>query len=86
MSGTGDGEQFLRHCVAHDVAARMQYKGISLQQAVTEVVHGEVLQKDDGGVIAVDRDYNIALEFNSPGMYRGYANSEGDFKVAVFQE
>ena len=55
VSGTGIGEQFMRHVVAHDVAARLMYKpGSSLQQAVQEVVQG-VLQPGDGGVIAVDR-------------------------------
>ena len=55
VSGTGIGEQFMRHVVAHDVAARLMYKpDSSLQQAVQEVVQG-VLQPGDGGVIAVDR-------------------------------
>ncbi len=82
VSGTGMGEEFIRHVFAHDVAARMAYKGIPLAQAMAEVVD-TVLRPDDGGAIAVDKEYNIVMRFNSVGMYRGCADFKGRFEVAV---
>ncbi|MGH9361684.1 MAG: isoaspartyl peptidase/L-asparaginase family protein [Thermoanaerobaculia bacterium] len=84
VSGTGKGEQFIRHAVASDVAARMAYGGLSLEEAARQVVF-EVLEPDDGGVIAVGRDGSIAMVFNSPGMYRGAADASGRFEVAIWK-
>lgn len=83
ISATGWGEQFIRHTVAHDISALMEYKGLTLQQAADEVIHRK-LQKDDGGVIGVARDGSIALVFNSEGMYRGAADSNGRFEAAIW--
>lgn len=85
MSGTGIGEEFIRRAAAHDVAARMKYKGISLRDAVCELVH-EAMQPGDGGIIAVDKDYNVVMEFNSVGMYRGCADHTGRFETAIFKD
>ena len=83
ISATGWGEQFIKHTVAHDISALMEYKGLTLQQAADEVIHRK-LQKDDGGVIGVARDGSIALVFNSAGMYRGAADSKGRFEAAIW--
>lgn len=83
ISATGWGEQFIKHTVAHDISALMEYKGLTLQQAADEVIHRK-LQKDDGGVIGVARDGSIAMVFNSEGMYRGAADSKGRFEVAIW--
>ena len=83
ISATGWGEQFIKHTVAHDISALMEYKGLTLQQAADEVIHRK-LQKDDGGVIGVAHDGSIALVFNSEGMYRGAADSNGRFEVAIW--
>jgi len=85
VSGTGTGEQFIRHAVARTIAARMEYGGQSLQQA-TEALVQHTLQPDDGGVIAVDRDGRIAMPYNSEGMYRGAADSTGRFEVHIHEE
>jgi L-asparaginase / beta-aspartyl-peptidase len=85
ISCTGTGEEFIRHAVARSVTARMTYGGQSLADATSAVID-EVLQKDDGGLIAVDRDGNIATPFNTTGMYRGMANSSGRFEVAIFRK
>lgn len=85
ISCTGSGEEFIRHAVARSVTARMAYGGQTLEQASTAVVH-DVLKKGDGGLIAVDRDGNIATPFNSTGMYRAMANSRGLFEVAIFRD
>ena len=83
ISATGWGEKFIRHTVAHDISALIEYKGLTLQQAADEVIHRK-LEKDDGGIVAVGRDGSIALVFNSEGMYRGAADSNGRFEVAIW--
>jgi len=85
VSGTGTGEQFIRHAVARTIAARMEYGGQSLQEATDGLVQ-HTLQPDDGGVIAVDRDGRIAMPYNSEGMYRGAADSTGRFEVHIHEK
>lgn len=82
VSATGVGEEFIRHGVARSIAALMSFGGRSLQQAADEVIHG-TLRPDDGGVIAVSSAGEIALVFNTQGMYRGAADSAGRFEVAA---
>ncbi|HEV8581147.1 MAG TPA: isoaspartyl peptidase/L-asparaginase [Thermoanaerobaculia bacterium] len=84
VSGTGIGEQFIRHTVAHDISALMEYGGLTLEQAADRVVH-QKLKPGDGGVIGVSHDGSIALVFNSEGMYRGAANSAGRFEVKIWE-
>ena len=83
VSCTGTGEEFIRNVVAHDIGALVEYKGISLQEAAQEVVHGK-LKPGDGGIIAVSKKGEIALVFNSEGMFRGAADSSGRFEVAIW--
>lgn len=85
VSGTGVGEEFIRRAAAHDVAARVQYKGISLQQAMKEVVW-ESFSEGDGGFVGLDADYNVVMDFNSVGMYRGAVDYRGLNVTAVFQD
>lgn len=84
VSATGYGEEFIKHTVAHDISALMEYGGLTLQQAADRVIH-EKLKKGDGGVIGVARDGSIALVFNSEGMYRGAADSSGRFEVKIWE-
>lgn len=84
ISCTGYGEQFIRHGVAHAVAALVEYAGMGLGPAAAEVIHKR-LEPGDGGLIAVGRDGSIALEFNSEGMYRGAADSAGRFEMAIWE-
>ena len=86
VSCTGHGESFIRAVAAHDVHALMAYKGLSLQEAVRIVVHEKLPPLDgDGGLIAVDRNGNIVLDFNCSGMYRGHVGSDGVFRTAIFR-
>jgi len=85
VSGTGTGEEFIRHGVARDISSRMLYKNIGLGQAANEVVHG-VLKPDDGGIIAVSRTGEIAMVFNSDGMFRAAADSNGRFEVGIWEK
>lgn len=78
VSCTGSGEFFIRGVVAYDVSCLMEYKGLSLQNACDEVVHKRLAGiGGDGGLIAVDYKGNLALPFNTEGMYRaGKINDE----------
>ncbi|MBL7805109.1 MAG: isoaspartyl peptidase/L-asparaginase, partial [Saprospiraceae bacterium] len=85
ISCTGHGEYFIRYAVAHDVWALMAYKGLSLQEATELVVNKKLVEKGgEGGLIAVDKNGNIALPFNSEGMYRGFATPE-ERKVDIYK-
>lgn len=84
VSCTGHGEFFIRYAVAHDVWALMSYKNLSLEEATDFVVRKKLVEKGgEGGLIAVDKAGNIALPFNSEGMYRGYAKP-GERKVMIY--
>ncbi|MCP3979847.1 MAG: isoaspartyl peptidase/L-asparaginase [bacterium] len=83
VSGTGTGEEFIRHGVARSVAAMMELGGLTLAEAARRVVH-ETLSPGDGGIVAVGADGSIAMEFNSRGMYRGAADSQGRFEVKIW--
>lgn len=85
ISGTGTGEQFLRHTVARTIAARMEFAGDSLAAAATAVVM-HTLDPDDGGVVAVDAGGNAIAVYNCDGMYRALADSRGRFEVAIFEQ
>lgn len=84
LSGTGQGEQFIRHTVARTIAARVEYEGLSCQEAAKKVIH-ERLEPGDGGVIGVGRTGEIVWEFNSEGMFRGAADSTGRFETRIWE-
>ncbi len=86
VSCTGHGEFFIRYAVAHDVAARMEYKGESINVAAEHVInHTLVKAKGSGGLIALDAKGNIAMPFNTEGMYRGYIKP-GIKEIAMYKE
>lgn len=87
VSCTGHGESFIRAVAAYDVHALMAYKGLSLQEAVRVVVHEKLPPLDgDGGLIAVDKDGNVVLDFNCTGMYRGHVGADGVLHTAIFRD
>lgn len=87
VSATGHGEYFIRAVVAHDIAALMRYKNLSVQAAAEEVVMRKLTKLGGtGGVIAIDRNGNIAMPFNTEGMYRGYKVQGGKTFVAIYKE
>lgn len=77
VSATGDGEYFIRLSVARDIAALMEYKGMSVDDAARTVIEKVGKLGGGGGVIALDRAGNFSLPFNTSGMYRGYIDREG---------
>lgn len=87
VSCTGSGEFFLRGVVAYDVSCLMEYKGMSLQDACDEVIHHRLPEiQGDGGLIAVDAQGNIAMPFNTEGMYRASVKSGQDRFVGIYGE
>ena len=86
ISCTGHGEPFIRAVAAHDVSCLMEYKAMSLQQAMEEVVNNKLPKMEgEGGMIGVDATGNIAMVLNSAGMYRGMRNSNGENQVAIYK-
>jgi beta-aspartyl-peptidase (threonine type) len=87
VSGTGWGEFYIRAVVAHDICARVAYRGDSLAVAAEAVVNGEVTRLGgDGGAIALDQHGNIAMPFNTPGMHRGWIHPDGSRGTAIFPD
>lgn len=86
VSATGDGEYFMRAVVAYDLCALVQYKRLPLEAAAHEVIHEKIEgMHATGGVIALDRDGHIVMDFNSPGMFRASRDSSGRRDVALFK-
>jgi beta-aspartyl-peptidase (threonine type) len=87
VSATGWGEYFIRIGVARDIAALMEYRAMPVQQAADLVIK-QKLQKlgGDGGIIAIDKFGNMAISFNSEGMYRAYINGEGKPVVEIYKD
>jgi beta-aspartyl-peptidase (threonine type) len=86
VSCTGDGEYFMRLTVARDVAARMQYLGLSLRQAGLQTLDALTALGGRGGFIAVDRRGEVMLPFNSPGMYRGWIGPDQKRHIAIYSD
>jgi beta-aspartyl-peptidase (threonine type) len=86
VSATGHGEVFIRAAVAHDICARMRFGGRDLHDAVREVVLDELPALDgEGGVIAIDAKGEIAMEFNSEGMFRASQREGEDARIAIYR-
>jgi beta-aspartyl-peptidase (threonine type) len=82
VSCTGTGEEYIRHAIAFNVSARMEYANDSVEDAVRFVLTKK-LKRGDGGIIAVDRDGEITLQYSTKGMAQAAANSKGRFEVSL---
>lgn len=86
VSCTGHGELFLRAVAAYDVSCLMEYKGLTLQQAMELVTLDKLVKiNGEGGMIGVDANGNTAMVFNSEGMYRAMQNSKGEKEIAIYR-
>jgi beta-aspartyl-peptidase (threonine type) len=86
ISCTGHGEPFIRAVAAYDVSCLVEYKGLSLEEAMNTVVMDKLKKLDgEGGMIGVDTEGNVALIFNSEGMYRGVWTSEGRREAGIYR-
>jgi beta-aspartyl-peptidase (threonine type) len=86
VSGTGWGEYFMRELVAYDICAQLHYRHLTLRQAVHAVIHEKLpgLAPDTGGVIAIDRQGNIVMDFNTAGMFRAARDVHGRQEIAMY--
>jgi L-asparaginase / beta-aspartyl-peptidase len=86
VSATGHGEYFIRWTVAHDIAALVKYKGMSVAEAANEVINKKLSpERGEGGVIVLDTKGNFAMTFNSEGMYRGWVGADGVPHVEIYK-
>ena len=86
VSCTGDGEYFIRAVVAYDIAAMMEYKNYTLEEACTEMVHKKLVKiGGEGGLIAIDKNGNIQFSFNTDGMYRASIDKDGKRIIAIYK-
>jgi len=85
ISCTGHGEYYIRLGFARDISALMEYKNMSVAEACDEEIRKLTELNGTGGVIAVDSNGNIAMEFNTSGMFRGYIKSNGEKEIAIFK-
>ena len=86
VSCTGHGEYFIRYTVARDIAALMEYKGLSLKDACQYMVYEKLVEKGgEGGLIAIDKYGNIEMPFNTSGMYRAYVK-DGEKVIKIYKE
>lgn len=86
VSCTGHGEYFIRYAVAHDISALMEYKNLTLEAAAHLVVKEKLVKAGgDGGIIGVDKDGNIAMTYNTTGMFRAFAKADGEEGVFIFE-
>ncbi|MFI4878900.1 MAG: isoaspartyl peptidase/L-asparaginase family protein [Steroidobacterales bacterium] len=85
VSATGHGEYFIRAVAAHHICAAVQYRGLTLQQAVREMLHDILAgMGGDGGLIAVGQDGQLVMDFSSEGMFRGARDSNGRREIAIY--
>ena len=87
VSCTGSVEYFMRSVVAYDVSALIEYEKLSLKDAVSKIIHKKLPAiGGDGGLIAIDNKGNIAMDFNTPGMYRASINKNGEKVIQIYSE
>jgi beta-aspartyl-peptidase (threonine type) len=87
VSVTGDGEYFMRAVAAHDIAALVQYRGLTVAEAVQIVIHDKIKPAGGlGGAIVLDAGGRLAMTYSSEGMYRGYVARDGAMQVKIYNE
>ena len=85
ISGTGWGEFFIRSTAARTIAAKMEYQNKDLKTAAQETIDQIEKMGGDGGLIALDKDGNIAMPFNTAGMYRGAVTENGEIEIEIYK-
>jgi len=86
VSATGQGEFFVRGVAAHNVAARVRFEGVALKEAARSTIDEIEALGGVGGVIALDRDGNIAMPFSTSGMFRACVDTEGQTLIRIFAQ
>jgi len=87
VSTTGHGEYFMRALTAYDLSALMEYRGMSLSEAADDVIFKKLASLGGtGGLVAIDRQGNFVMPFNTPGMYRGHYLAAGKPETTIYKE
>ena len=86
ISATGWGEHFIRNVVAYDIAAQIIYNDKNIVEASVESLDKVMSTGGDGGVIGLDKSGNVAMEFNTAGMYRAFIDNEGNLTVKIYSD
>lgn len=86
ISCTGWGEFYIRNVVAYDISALMEYKGLSVAEAAQTALDKVAKLGGDGGLIALDKNGNVAMPFNTAGMYRGTVTEDGKIEIKIYKE
>ena len=87
ISSTGSGEYFIRTVAAYQVSSLLENHNYDLKKAMYKVIHEKIGGiGGDGGMIGIDRNSNISMEFNTPGMYRAYVNKYGEKEIFLYEE
>ena len=84
ISATGWGEHFIRNVVAYDIAAQIMYNDKSITEASKKSLEKVMQTGGDGGVIGLDKNGNVSMEFNTAGMYRAFIGSDGELIVKIY--
>lgn len=85
ISCTGWGEYYIRNVVAHDISALMEYKGLTVAEATKAVLDKVAKMGGNGGLIALDKNGNMSMPFNTTGMYRGSVTADGKIEVLIYK-
>ena len=86
ISSTGSGEYFIRTVAAYQVSSLLENHDYDLEKAMSKVVHQKIGGiGGDGGMIGIDKNSNISMEFNTPGMYRAYINKDGQKQILLYK-
>ena len=87
ISSTGSGEYFIRTVAAYQVSSLLENHNYDLKEAMNKVIHEKIgAIGGDGGMIGIDKNSNISMEFNTPGMYRAYVNKYGEKEIFLYEE
>ena len=87
ISSTGSGEYFIRTVAAYQVSSLLENHNYDLKKAMYKVIHDKIGGiGGDGGMIGIDKNSNISMEFNTPGMYRAYVNKYGEKEIFLYEE
>ena len=85
ISSTGWGEYFIRNVVAYSISSQIEYKKISIDLAAKNTLKKVKDLGGNGGVIGIDKNGNILMDFNTEGMYRGYKKSDGESEISIYK-
>ena len=85
ISSAGWGEYFIRNVVAYDISSQIEYKNISINLAARNTLKKVKDLGGSGGVIGIDKNGNILMDFNTEGMYRGYRKSNGESVIKIYK-